>query len=68
MLELQVHICQTVNENLDVMIDNQKQYSWWPCMVVSGMMAPNTDIEHDEDFGKVVNVLLEESEIDEETK
>ena len=37
-------------------------------MVVSGMMAPNTDIEHDEDFGKVVNVLLEEYEIDEETK
>ena len=37
-------------------------------MVVSGMMTPNTDIEHDEDFGKVVNVLLEESEIDEETK
>ena len=64
---LESHICGTVNENLRVMIDNQEQYSQQPCMVVSGMAAPDTDAEHGEDFGKVVNVLSEESGIDEET-
>ena len=31
------------------------------------LAAPDTDAEHGEDFGKVVNVLSEESGIDEET-
>ena len=67
MLESQIHICGTVNENQRVMIDNQEQYSRRACMVVSGMAVSDTDAEHGEDFGKVVNVLSEESGIDEET-
>ena len=35
-------------------------------MVVSGMAALHIDPEYDENFGKVVNGLSEESEIDEE--
>ena len=35
-------------------------------MIVSGMAALHIDPEYDENFGKVVNGLSEESEIDEE--
>ena len=67
MLESKVHICGTVNENLHVMIDNQEQHSRRPCMVASGMAAPDTDAEHDKDLWKVVNDLSEECGIDEKT-
>ena len=36
-------------------------------MVLSGMEAFDIDPEHDENFGRVVNGLSEESGIDEET-
>ena len=52
MLESQVYTGGTVYEKLDVMVDNQEQYFWQPCMAVPGMVAPDTDAEHDEDFRK----------------
>lgn len=58
---------QPQNENLRVIIDNQETrlaVTWHGCLQNDG---PDTDTEHHEDFEKVVNVLSEESEIDEKT-
>ena len=44
-LEGQIHIAQTVNTPLEAKIDNQRQYSWQQCLVISGLAEPGEEDE-----------------------
>ena len=68
-LETQLLITKNVSKYLEKRLDDQKQYSRQPCLVVNGTMDPGEEDNHDSNLQKkIITTLSKESGIQKDIK